>query len=254
MTTPPTSFSPPPVASEPMPPVERRPAWQPRVTQVILALTIAIYLLQMLTQYLLGVDLPESLGVKANDLIAQGQIWRLFTPMLLHGSILHIAFNMYALYAIGPGLERYYRRYRYLALYILSGFTGNVLSFLISPQPSLGASTAIFGLLAAEGVFLYQNRQIFGPAARRSLTNVIMIAAVNLVIGLSPGIDNWGHIGGLIGGALFAWFSGPRFRLEMGLYQPTLVDEHDSGDALRAGLSIGALFAVLAGLKVFLGF
>jgi len=237
-----------------MPPVERRPIWQPRVTQVILALTIAIYLLQLLTQYLLGVDLPGEMGVKANNLIVQGQLWRLFTPMLLHGSILHIAFNMYALYAIGPGLERYYRRYRYLALYILSGFTGNVLSFLISPQPSLGASTAIFGLLAAEGVFLYQNRRIFGPAARRSLINVITIAAVNLVIGLSPGIDNWGHIGGLIGGALFAWFAGPLFRVEMGLSQPTLVDEHDSGDALRAGLSIGALFAVLAGLKIFLGF
>ena len=107
---------------------------------------------------------------------------------------------MYALYAIGPGLERYYGRSRYLLLYILAGFAGNVASFLISPQTSLGASTAIFGLLGAEGVFLYQNRQLFGPAAKRSLTNVIMIAAVNLMIGLSPGIDNWGHVGGLIGG------------------------------------------------------
>ena len=181
-------------------------------------------------------------------------MWRLFTPMLLHGSILHIGFNMYALYAIGPGLERYYGRSRYLLLYILAGFTGNVASFLISPQNSLGASTAIFGLLGAEGVFLYQNRQIFGPAARRSLTNVIMIAARQPVIGLSPGIDNWGHIGGLIGGSLFAWLAGPRFRVEMGLYQPTLVDEHDLGDALRAGLGVGGIFSVLAGLKIYLRF
>jgi len=56
------------------------------------------------------------------------------------------------------------------------------------------------------------------------------------------------------GGSLFAWFAGPRFRVEMGLYQPTPIDEHDSGDALRAALSVGALFAVLAGLKIFLGF
>jgi rhomboid protease GluP len=253
MTTPP-AYTAPPTAPAPAQPPERSPVWQPRVTQVILVLTIAVYLLQLLTLYLTGIDYPEALGVKANDPIVQGQLWRLFTPMLLHGSILHIGFNMYALYAIGPGLERYYGRSRYLLLYILAGFAGNVTSFLISPQPSLGASTAIFGLLGAEGVFLYQNRQIFGPAARRSLTNVIMIAAVNLVIGLSPGIDNWGHIGGLLGGSLFAWFAGPRFRVEMGLYQPTLVDEHDSGDALRAALSIGALFAVLAGLKIFLGF
>jgi rhomboid protease GluP len=254
MTTPPSSTYPSPAGTPPLPPVERRPVWQPRVTQGIMAITIAVFLLQLLTQYLTGVDIPEMLGVKANELIAQGQVWRLLTPMLLHGSILHIGFNMYALYAIGPGLERYYGRYRYLTLYILSGFTGNVLSFLITAAPSLGASTAIFGLLGAEGVLLYQNRQIFGPMAQRSLINVVMIAGVNLLIGLSPGIDNWGHIGGLIGGSLFAWLAGPRFRVEMGLYQPTLVDEHDSGDALRAGLGIGGVFAVLAGLKMFLGF
>ncbi len=215
-------------------------------------MTIIVFILQYVTEYLTGIDYPAALGVKANDLIVQGQLWRLFTPMLLHGSILHIAFNMYALYAIGPGLERYYGRSRYLLLYILAGFTGNVASFLISPQSSLGASTAIFGLLGAEGVFLYQNRQLFGPAARRSLTNVIVIAVLNLAISLSPGIDLWGHVGGLIGGSLFAWLAGPRFRVEMGLNQPSLVDEHDSGDALRAGLGVGGVFAVLAGLKIFL--
>jgi rhomboid protease GluP len=254
MTTPPTSSAPQPPQPISSQPAVQRPVWQPRVTWAILALTIGMYILQMLTQYLTGIDYPEALGVKVNDLIVQGQVWRLFTPMLLHGSLLHIGFNMYALYAIGPGLERYYGRGRYLLLYILAGFAGNVTSFLISAQPSLGASTAIFGLLGAEGVLLYQNRQIFGPESRRSLINVIMIAAVNLLIGLSPGIDNWGHIGGLIGGTLYAWFSGPRLRVEMGPYQPRLVDERDSGDALRAALGVGGLFAVLAGLKIFLGF
>ena len=254
MNTPPTYPAAPPAAPTPDQPPERRTVWQPRVTQVILVLTIVVFALQMLTQYLTGIDYPEALGVKANDLIVQGQIWRLFTPMLLHGSILHIAFNMYALYAIGPGLERYYGRSRYLLLYILAGFAGNVASFMISPQPSLGASTAIFGLLGAEGVFLYQNRQLFGPSAKRSLANVIMIAAVNLLIGLSPGIDNWGHVGGLVGGSLFAWLAGPRFKVEMGLNQPSLVDEHDSGDALRAGLGVGAIFAILAGMKILLRF
>jgi len=254
MNNPPTYSPPPPTEPMPGPVVTPRPVWQPRVTQVILGLTVLVYLLQQLTLFLTGVDYPEALGVKFNDLILQGQVWRLFTPMLLHGSILHIGFNMYALYAIGPGLERYYGRVRYLLLYILAGFAGNVASFLISPNPSLGASTAIFGLLGAEGVFLYQNRQLFGPAAKRSLINVITIAGINLLIGLSPGIDNWGHVGGLVGGALFAWFAGPRFRVEPGLYQPTLVDEHDSGDTLRAALSVGALFAVLAGLKIYLRF
>ena len=62
-----------------------------------MAITIAVYLLQIATEYLLGTDLPAALGMKVNELIIQGQVWRLFTPMFLHASILHIGFNMYAL-------------------------------------------------------------------------------------------------------------------------------------------------------------
>jgi rhomboid protease GluP len=89
-------------------------------------------------------------------------LWRLFTPLLLHGSIAHIGFNMYALFIIGPGLERYYGHLRFLVLYLLAGFAGNVFSFLFTPALSVGASTAIFGLVAAQGVFLYRHRQLFG--------------------------------------------------------------------------------------------
>jgi rhomboid protease GluP len=254
MNTTPTYPSDPSPAPAPDQPQERRPTWQPRVTQVLLVLTVLVFILQYLTEYLTGTDYPAALGLKVNELIVQGQLWRLFTPMLLHGSILHLAFNMYALYAIGPGLERYYGRKRYLLLYILAGFAGNVASFVMTSQASLGASTAIFGLLGAEGVFLYQNRQIFGAAARRSLVNVIVLAVINLAISLSPGIDLWGHVGGLIGGSIYAWLAGPRFRVEMSPYQPALIDERDWGDALRAGLGVGGGFAVLAGLKIFLGF
>jgi len=231
-----------------------RAAWRPVVTQILMAITIGAYLLQMLTQFVFGNDLLAAYGMKVNSLIIQGQLWRLFTPMFLHASILHIGFNMYALYVLGAGLERFYGRWRFLAIYLLAGFTGNVASFLFSAAPSLGASTAVFGLLAAEGVFFYQNREIFGAMARRSLTNVITIALINLVIGLSPGIDNWGHLGGLIGGALFAWLAGPRYERPSLLYPTGVVDTRDSGDSLRAGTLVGGLFAILAGLKIFLGF
>jgi rhomboid protease GluP len=110
----------------------------------------------------LGFDVPAALGMKVNELIIHGQIWRLITPVLLHGSILHLGFNMYALYILGPGLERFYGHWRFLTLYLLAGFAGNVMSFIFSPNPSLGASTAIFGLLGAQGVFLYHNRGIYG--------------------------------------------------------------------------------------------
>ncbi len=232
------------------PPYYGAPARQPAgngpiVVYTLLGVTILVYLAQVGTQFLLGYDLPAALGVKANELIVSGQFWRLITPMFLHGSILHLGFNMYALYVLGPGLERHYGHGRFLALYMLAGFAGNVFSFMFTIEPSLGSSTAIFGLLGAQGVFLYRNRDLFGNIAQRALMNIVMIAVINLVIGLQPGIDNWGHVGGLIGGALFAWYAGPLFRVE-GFYPPyRLVDERDSGDALRAGLAVAALFLFL---------
>jgi rhomboid protease GluP len=232
------------------------PRVKPVVTYTLIGVTVAVFLLQLAGQYLLGQDIVTLLGVKSNELILAGQVWRLITPVFLHstGFLLHIAFNMYALAVLGPGLEQHYNHGRFLSLYMLAGYAGNVLSFLFSNVPSLGASTAIFGLIGAEGVFLYKNRALFGPSARRALTNVIVIAAINLFLGLSPGsnIDNWGHIGGLVGGTLFAWFAGPRYRLEGMYYSPRLLDENDTGSALRAGLTIFALFSLIVALKFFL--
>jgi rhomboid protease GluP len=184
----------------------------PYVTYILMAVTIGIYLLQIATQYLLGTDIPAALGVKVNSLIIQGQYWRLITPVFLHGSLIHIGFNMYALFVIGAPLERAYGHARFTVLYFLSAFAGNIFSFLFQPAPSLGASTAIFGLLAAEGILLFQNRSIIHNA-RGMLQNVVFLAVINFAIGLSGGIDNWGHLGGFLGGLGFSWFAGPRLAL-----------------------------------------
>lgn len=229
----------------------RSPAFRPIITQALLVITVAVYALQMLTQFTLGVDLPAMFGMKVNELIVQGQLYRLIAPMFLHASLLHIGFNMYALFVLGAGLERFYGRWRFLALYLISGFAGNVLSFLMSSAPSLGASTAIFGLLGAQGVLLYHNREIFGPAAKHMLMNVVVIALVNLVIGLSPGIDNWGHLGGLVGGVLFSWFGGPLYRPSDSYFMTGVYDEREPEDVIRAAILVTLLFAVLAALKIF---
>jgi rhomboid protease GluP len=217
------------------------------VTYTLLAITILVFILQQASVFLTGgVDLVANLGLKVNELILDGQLWRLITPMFLHGSLLHIGFNMYALLIFGPGLERFYGHGRFLLLYFLAGFAGNVVSFMFSEAPSLGSSTAIFGLLGAEGVFLYRNQQIFGGTARRALSNIIMIAIINLAIGLSPGIDNWGHLGGLIGGTIFAWLAGPVLRVEGTYPALSVVDERESRDVLVATAVDGAIFAALA--------
>jgi rhomboid protease GluP len=223
----------------------------PYVTYAIMGMTTLVFLLQMATQSLLGVDYPAALGMKANDLIMRGQYWRLITPVLLHGSILHIGFNMYALYIFGPGLERHYGRWRFLILYLLGGFAGNVLSFVFSPAYSLGSSTAIFGLLGAEGVFLYQNRELFGKNAQRALVNIVVVGAANLVIGMYPGIDNWGHVGGLLGGVSFAWLAGPL--LKVGGVFPALQfdDQRDAGDIFRAAIGVGVIFAIVALVTIY---
>jgi rhomboid protease GluP len=223
----------------------------PVVTYVLVALTVVVYLLQVGTKALLGFDLPAALGMKINEAIITGQIWRLVTPMFLHGSFLHIGFNMYALVVIGSGIERRFGHGRFLLLYTLGSFSGNVLSFVISPNPSLGASTAIFGLLGAEIVFFYQNRELFGAGARRALQNVITVAAINLFIGLTPGIDNWGHLGGLFGGLIFTWFGGPKLALQGSYPTFNVVDEREIQDHLLGAGLVGLLFGVLAAAKIF---
>ena len=187
------------------------PNRKPLTTIILVVLTSLVFALQFGIQYFTGVDLLFLFGGKINQFIMQGQVWRLFTPALLHGSLLHIAMNMYALFIVGQRLERFYGSWRFLLLYILSAFSGNVLSFVLSPAPSLGASTAIFGLFAAEGIFIYQNRSLFGPdRTRQALMNLSIVLMINLGYGLMMRgqIDNFGHVGGLLGGAFFAWKAG----------------------------------------------
>lgn len=188
------------------------------LSYVLIALSIIFFGLQNISEWLFGYDLLLLYGAKINQFILQGEIWRFLTPVFLHGSIIHLAFNMYALYSIGPSLERKYGSISFLLLYAIGAIFGNVFSFLCSSYVSLGASTAIFGLISAQGVYIFKNRYLLGSAAKPLLTNVLIMIAVNLFLGLSPGIDNWGHLGGLVGGFLYAWFAGPSFGISENLF------------------------------------
>jgi rhomboid protease GluP len=252
----------PPAVPQPAAPEPARvspPTSVPYATYAITALTSLVYLLQIGSVALLGyasqasgMDWLEAYGARINDLIRAGQLWRFLTPVLLHASVPHILFNMYALIAFGAGLERHFGHVRFLILYILGGFTGNVLSFLLSNGYSVGASTAIFGLVGAEGVFLYQNRGLFGKQFGRAIGNVIFVVAVNLFLGLSPGIDNWGHVGGLLGGLLFSWFAGPvwevRQSISFGGATPALylADKRTARDVITGAAAVVLIFGVLA--------
>lgn len=244
---------------EPLPPVPEAgpvsqpvrvalPSSAPYVTYVIIGVTVVFYLSQLATEAFLQYDIPLILFIKSNELIREGQVWRLLTPALLHGSLAHIGFNMYALFSFGTSLERYFGHGRFLLLYVLGAFTGNVASFIMTDANSLGASTAIFGLIAAEGVFLYQNRRLFAGQFRSAIGNIIFVAAINLfVIGSLPGIDNWGHIGGLLGGLAFTWFAGPLWELESDLVGGfRLTDRRPAREIAIGAAVVLAVFGVAA--------
>jgi membrane associated rhomboid family serine protease len=132
--------------------------------------------------------------------IAQGEWWRLLTSTLLHGSILHLLFNMYALYWLGPQLERSLGHIRFAALYVLSALGGSVASYWFSDlrTVSVGASGAIFGLITATIVI--------GREMRTDVSQLIVLLGINVVIGFwQPGIDWRAHFGGAVTGAAIAF-------------------------------------------------
>jgi len=177
----------------------------------ILTLTVLSYAGQILGEFLLGYDAVAVYGAKSNTDILNGQLWRLITPVLVHGSGYHLLVNMYSLYAIGPGVEKFFGHTRTLAVYALSGISGSLLSLAFSDGRSVGASGAIFGFLGALGGFLFIHRDAFGRFGQSQLRQIISVALINLAIGFMPGIDNWGHLGGLIGGIVLSFFLGPRY-------------------------------------------
>ncbi|KAA3646489.1 MAG: rhomboid family intramembrane serine protease [Chloroflexi bacterium] len=245
----------------------RLPQVTPYVTYGLLGFTIIIFLLQMITEFAFDPrlcpwfepgsvfstgDLPACYGLKDNGLILNGQLWRLITPVFLHAGLLHIGFNMYALYILGPELERHYGSWKFLAMYLVSGFAGVVASFVLTEAPSLGASTAVFGLFAAQGVFFYQNQRVFGPRARAAFFSIVRLAVINFLIGLTPGIDNWGHFGGALGGVMIAWVGGPIYQLVGEAPDLSLKNQRDDGDFILAMIATFILAALLAGGWIFI--
>jgi membrane associated rhomboid family serine protease len=142
--------------------------------------------------------------------VAHGEYWRLWTVTLLHGSFLHLFFNMYALYLAGPIVERWYGPLRFLLFYLACAAAGSVGSFVFGgDQPSVGASGAIFGLF---GLLLASGRT-HRPVDRQSralVSQIGMLILINIAFGLAvPGIDNAAHLGGLAAGIWIGLFVPP---------------------------------------------
>lgn len=177
-------------------------ASKPLLTYFIIGLNAVIWLFTEYYGKRYNVDANLTFGAKVNTLIMSGEYWRLITPIFLHGGLMHIAFNSYSLYNLGPTVEKVFGRLKYLFIYLASGILGNVASFIFSPNPSVGASGAIFGLFGAL-IYMGQKRKILFTGSFGS--GILITLVFNLGYGFSnSGIDNFAHIGGLVGGYLFS--------------------------------------------------
>ena len=171
-----------------------RPGAKPFVTYVLIALNAVMFVAQQAVPavYLNLVLWPW--GVAHND-----EVYRLLTSGFLHAGVMHILFNMVALYFTGPALERGLGHVRFIGLYLLSLLGGSVLVYLLTPvdTPTLGASGAIFGVFGAS--FVLARKLNF------DVRGIVGLIVVNLVITfVAPGISWQGHVGGLLTGAAVA--------------------------------------------------
>jgi len=175
-------------------------------TKVLMGLNVIMFVLELVTGYsglLGGGSGTVDLGGLAPIQVFLGQdYWRLFTSMFLHGGLIHLAFNMWALWAIGGFIEAAVGRLKFVVIYFVSGFAGSVMVLLASPATVtvVGASGAIFGLFGALAVHAFLNRgRDF--QSRALLGNVLFLLVINLMFSFRGGISWQAHIGGLIAGA-----------------------------------------------------
>ena len=169
------------------------------ITKMLIILNVVLFAATLIGQLTNSFDLERMFALNKLG-VQNGGIYRLITAGFMHGNIFHLLMNMYALYIIGDQVESYYGKAKYLGIYFFSMIIGNLLSCLVNgPQVwSLGASGAIFGLMGALLYFGYHYRLYLDNALK---TQIIPLILLNLLVGFSfTGIDNAGHIGGLVGG------------------------------------------------------
>ncbi len=217
------------------------PSVRPDVTYAIIAVNVLVFLIRVTSP-----QLDEQIllwGANSSSAVLQnGEVYRLLTSMFLHASIfdgrggyalensLHLIFNMYILYAIGRQVERLFGHVRFGLIYLLGGLGGSVLSAALSGGNSfsVGASGAVFAVIGAQFVYLFQHRKLLGVRGRAQMQSLIMLGVINLFFGALTGlggaavlVDNWAHLGGVIGGLVLAWGIGPIFIMRKHPEQPT---------------------------------
>jgi membrane associated rhomboid family serine protease len=194
----------------------RTGVFTPIATYAIIAITVAV---SLFISYGPSPIADQLANLLALDKVAvqHGEYWRLLTVTLVHGGLLHLGLNMYALWIVGPFAEALYGRTVYVAIYLLCALGGSIASYLFLKEPSVGASGAIFGLFGLIFVSIYVHKPALARQARAMASQIGILIVINLVIGFGVGgiggigaIDNAAHVGGLLVGAWLGFVIPPR--------------------------------------------
>lgn len=171
----------------------------PMITYWLIAVNVILYVVPVLFGLYDSLIANYSVWGPA---IREGQTYRLLTGIFLHGGIMHLLFNCYALYVIGSQVENFLGRFKFLVIYLVAGISGALFSMIFGNYASVGASGAIFGLMGALVYFGYHYRVYLGNVVKSQIIPLILL---NLALGFfMSGVDNFAHIGGLIGGTLMS--------------------------------------------------
>ncbi|MBA1435300.1 rhomboid family intramembrane serine protease, partial [Bombilactobacillus bombi] len=179
---------------------------QPWATYLILVIQFLVFILEIVRGGSQNLAALVAVGAKVNGLVAQGQWWRLITPIFVHIGWEHILINSLTLYFMGQQLEFIYGPLKFILIYLLSGIGGNLMSFAFGSSTSLsaGASTSLFGLF---GIYValglvFKSNQGMRQWSQQFLVLIVFNLVADIFMG---GIDIWGHIGGAIVGFLLGF-------------------------------------------------
>lgn len=176
----------------------------PYITYMLIFINILFYVLSIIYN-----SFYNSMVLNPSKIL-NGEYYRLLSCIFMHGGIIHLLCNMYCLYVIGPQVESFFGKIKYIVIYLLSGIIGSLMSLSITNSISLGASGAIFGLLGSILYFGYHYRVYLSQAIK---SQIIPIIVLNLFLGfMLNGVDNAAHIGGLIGGVLVSMMAGVKYK------------------------------------------
>jgi rhomboid protease GluP len=206
------------VVGQPPVVVQRRVMPQPAVTKALVGVNVVVFVLMVLSgASLMGPTSAQLLkfGADFGPLTLDGQPWRILTSNYVHIGLLHIFFNMWCLWNLGPLAERILGPWTYLLTYTACGIAGSLASLWIHPAViGAGASGAIFGLAGALITALYLGKLPYpGQMLRGLMRSLLSFAGYNLFFGaVVPGIDNSAHIGGLLAGLAIGALLAPELR------------------------------------------